>query len=167
MGIGPIVSSVSSITESLSQFVDKWLQPLIKGLPSYVKDTTDFINLIERTPFSKDCILASIDVSSLYTKIPHDEGKHAVIDTLKAMDNPDPYQPPLEIIGELVHIALNNNVFEFNDKFYLQIQGTAMDTKMSPDFADIFMGKLEPILKEHGIGHILIWKRFINGVFII
>ena len=42
-----------------------------------------------------------------------------------------------------------------------------MDTKMSPDFEDIFMGKLEPILKEHGIGHILIWKRFINGVFII
>jgi len=32
--IGPIVSSVGSVTESLSQFVDKRLQPLIKGLPS-------------------------------------------------------------------------------------------------------------------------------------
>ena len=83
------------------------------------------------------------------------------------MDNPDPYQPPPEIIGELVHIVLNNNVFEFNDKFYLQIQGTAMDTKMSPAYANIFMAKFEPILKEHGIGHILIWKRFIDGVFII
>jgi len=42
-----------------------------------------------------------------------------------------------------------------------------MDTKMSPAYANIFMGKLEPILQEHGIGHILIWKRFIDGVFII
>ena len=47
MGIRPIVSSIGSTTETLSQFVDKRLQPLIKGLPSYVKDTTDFINLIK------------------------------------------------------------------------------------------------------------------------
>ena len=49
MGIRPIVSSCESITEKISQFVDKWLQPYVKNLPSYVKDTTEFINLIERT----------------------------------------------------------------------------------------------------------------------
>ena len=30
MGIGPIVSSCNSITERISQFVDRWLQPHVK-----------------------------------------------------------------------------------------------------------------------------------------
>lgn len=39
MGICPIVLSCESITERISQFVDKWLQPYVKSLPSYVKDS--------------------------------------------------------------------------------------------------------------------------------
>ena len=65
MGIRPIVSSCDSITEKISQFVDKWLQPYVKNLPSYVKDTTEFINQIEATQLPTNCKLASIDISSL------------------------------------------------------------------------------------------------------
>ena len=43
MGIRPIVSCVNNATENLSQYVDIWLQPLMKALPSYIRDTTDFI----------------------------------------------------------------------------------------------------------------------------
>ena len=46
MGIRPIVSSVNSITEPISEFVDKWLQTHVHKLPSYLKDFTQFINLI-------------------------------------------------------------------------------------------------------------------------
>ena len=46
MGIRPIVSSVNSITENISSFVDFWLQPLVKRLPSFLKDTQHFVNLI-------------------------------------------------------------------------------------------------------------------------
>ena len=66
-------------------------------------------------------MISRIDVSSLYTNIPHDEDKQAVISKLKSMENPGPYQSPPEIIGELVDVVLHKNVFEFDDKFYLQI----------------------------------------------
>lgn len=33
MSFRPIVSSCNSITEPMSQFVDKWLQPLVKNFP--------------------------------------------------------------------------------------------------------------------------------------
>ena len=138
----------------------------MRNLPSYIRDTTEFINLIETTKLPKECILASIDVSSLYTNIPHDEGKLAAIKALEEQENPDPRQPPPEIIGELIDIVLQNNVFEFNDKAYLQIQGTAMGTKMAPAYANIFMGSLEPILMKEGEPHILLWKRFIDDIFI-
>ena len=49
MGIRPIVSSVNSVTENISSFVDGWLNPLVQKLPSYVKDSGEFIKLIAST----------------------------------------------------------------------------------------------------------------------
>ena len=169
MGIRPIVSSCNSITEPISNFVDKWLQPKVQQLPSYIKDSTQFINLIETSHLPKHCLLASIDVSSLYTNIPHNEGTQSALHYLK--QDPDTYrqpeQPIPEVLIELIDIVLKNNVFEFNDNYYLQIQGTAMGTKMAPAYAKLFMGKLEQKLIEKGKQHILIWKRFIDDVFIV
>ena len=169
MGIRPIVSSCNSITEPISQFVDKWLQPHVKTLPSYLKDTTEFLKLIETTKLPQNCILASIDVSSLYTNIPHKDGKQSVLHFLQ--HNPDNYsrpeQPIPEILTELIEIVLKNNVFEFNNNYYLQIQGTAMGTKMAPAYANLFMGKLEEKLRELGKPHIMPCKRFIDDTFVI
>ena len=142
IGIRPIVSSCNSITENISQFIDIWLQPLMKKLPSFLRDTTDSINLIENTKLPNDCILASIDVSSLYTNIPHGEGRTAAVEAILKNDTPIPLQPQPQIVGELIDIVLQNNVFEFNEKFFLQKQGTAMGTKMPPAYANLFMGKL-------------------------
>ena len=123
MGIRPIVSSCNSITETISQFVDRWLQPHVKNLPSYLKDMTEFLKLIETTKLPPKCILASIDVSSLYTNIPHDDGKQSVLYLLQ--NNPDNYlrpgQPLPEVLTELIDIVLKNNVFKFNNNYYLQI----------------------------------------------
>ena len=38
------------------------------------RDTTDFINLIEKTKVNKHTFLVSMDVTSLYTNIPQEEG---------------------------------------------------------------------------------------------
>ena len=59
MGIRPIVSSCNSITKPISQFVDRWLQPHVKNLLSYLKDSTEFLKLIETTKIPSNCILAS------------------------------------------------------------------------------------------------------------
>jgi len=66
MGIRPIVSSCSSITENISEYVDIWLQQPMRQLPSFIRDTTDFIQLVEKTILPEECILATIDASSLY-----------------------------------------------------------------------------------------------------
>ena len=41
---------------------------------SYLKDTTAFINFIEKTKIPEKAILVSMDVTSLYTNIPQEEG---------------------------------------------------------------------------------------------
>ena len=122
MGIRPIVSSCESITERISQFVDRWLQPYVQRLPSYVKDTTELINQIEQLKLPTNCYLASIDVSSLYTNIPHKEGIQNVLHFLTNHEEryKHPEQSNPEILGELMNLVLKNNVFEFNEQFYLQ-----------------------------------------------
>ena len=70
----PIVSSNSHPTEHISHF-DYHLQPLVHKLPSFVKDTNDFLNkLLTIGNLSANSLLVTVDVSSLYTNIPHDEG---------------------------------------------------------------------------------------------
>ena len=69
----PIISGVSGPTEKLSAFVDKLLQPIAQQQKSYLKDTTDFINFIERTKVPENAILVSMDVTSFYTNMPQEE----------------------------------------------------------------------------------------------
>ena len=118
MSIRPIISSCNSITENISKFIDTWLQPpYVQTLPSFLKDTTDFINLLETTALPEDCILASIDVTSLYTNIPHEDG---IEYTIKHIENhPDnfkhPEQPSTTILRELMNIAFKKTSQNFRN----------------------------------------------------
>ena len=65
-----VVSSVECHTITISKFVDQYVQPHAKSLPSYEKDTSDFINRINKTKdINKDTILVTLNVKSLYTNI--------------------------------------------------------------------------------------------------
>lgn len=167
MGIRPIVSSVNSVTENISSFVDGWLNPLVRKLPSYLKDSSEFIKLITSTRIPQNSILVSVDVSSLYTNIPHKDGIAACAQALQADIDPDPLRPPTEILVEMLNIVLKNNVIEFNNEFFLQLQGTAMGTKMAPAYANLFMGSIEDTLQNIDRDHINTWKRFIDDIFVI
>ena len=63
----PIVAGNDGPTERISSFVDSLLQPIAKSQKSYLKDTTDFVNFIERRNLPEDAFLVSLDVASLYT----------------------------------------------------------------------------------------------------
>ncbi len=83
MGIRPIVSSCESPTENISQFIDYWLQPIMKGNPSYLKGKTELINQLNELTLPKDTLLVTIDVKSFYTCIPHKEGIQACAEALE------------------------------------------------------------------------------------
>ena len=72
MGIRPIVSLCESPTENISQFLDFWLQPLLKALPSYSKNTTELINELKDLYVEPDTILVLKHVErhfNLITKV--------------------------------------------------------------------------------------------------
>ena len=70
-----VVSSVNSHTEKISAYVDDYLRPLAERLPSYIRDTTEFIKRLRALgKLPRNCLLVTLDVSSLYTNTNTDEG---------------------------------------------------------------------------------------------
>ena len=163
-GIRPIVSGCSGPTEKISAFLDHYLKPLVPLMPSYIRDSGHIISILESTPFPQDCLLVTIDVSSLYLNIPQDEGTS---ECLRSLENRDLMPLPKDIMQTLFDIVLKCNVFSFHTHIYQQIQGTAMGTKMAPSYANLFMDSLESsFLKDEPLQPAL-WKRYIDDILCV
>ena len=160
----PIISGCEGPTERLSSFVDKLLQPIAQSQKSYLKDTTHFINFIEKTKVPPNTILVSMDVTSLYTNIPQEEGITTVCKAYEKFHN---YNPPIPShnLKEMLCLILKENSFQFIGKNYLQTHGTAMGTKMAVAFANIFMAEIETKLINQSNTKPIKWKRYIDDIF--
>ena len=161
----PIVSSCGAPTERISEYVDHHLHPLVVQIPSYLRDTTDFLrklSTLETLP--PGSILVTLDVSSLYTNIPHNEGVAACREALETRPS---LAPPTNYLVDLIQQILTLNNFTFNGEHYLQTQGTAMGTRMAPSYANLFMAKLEETLLTQTTISPRIWWRYIDDVFAI
>ena len=160
----PIISGCDGPTERISAFVNSLLQPIMKEQRSYLKDTTNFINFVEGTKVPKNTILVSMDVTSLYTNIPQEEGITTVCNAYDIFYTNNP-PIPTNFLKEMLRLILQENSFQFNGKDYLQIHGTAMGTKMAVSFANIFMAKIETEIINHCTKKLLVWKRYMDDVF--
>ena len=65
----PIISQCGAPTEKIGRFLDYFLKPIVKKQNTYIKDTQDFINKIERLLVPKSALLVTYDVTSLYTNL--------------------------------------------------------------------------------------------------
>ncbi|XP_067849122.1 uncharacterized protein [Heptranchias perlo] len=79
-----------------------------------------------------------MDVSALYTSIPHDDGITATVSVLNTNNRQSP-----DAILQPIRFILDHNVFTFDNQFFTQTHGTAMGTKFAPQYANIFMHKFE------------------------
>ena len=168
----PICSGYNSCSTRLSEWVDSFLKPAAMQTSSYIRDTTDFVNKIEEFKNninkSKDFYIVTMDVSSLYPNIDHEEGVAACREALERRIDKS---VPSDVIADLITFILKSNTLSFDDKFYHQIKGTAMGTPMAVNFANLFMSKFETDLlrdyqKEYHKGPVM-WIRYIDDIFFV
>ena len=82
---------------------------------SYIQDTTDFINKTKDINVPKGSLLVTMDVKSLYTNIPNNEGMNAVDETLTINKTPTKLKT---VILTFLHFILTLNNFIFNGTNY-------------------------------------------------
>ena len=169
--IRPIISGCGSYLENVSLYVEHFIKDLATKHASKLKDTPDFLRKLEEVKskgaLPKDAILLVTDVSALFTNIPKNEGIEATKEALNQRTNPE---ISTEFITRLLELILKHNIFEFNQKLYKQLIGSAMGSRPIPPYADIFMSrKVDPhfskIAQKHG--NLLFFKRFLDDLFSI
>ena len=123
------------------------LKPFIEHVKSYIRDDIDFLNKL-RTETNEKKVPATFDISSVYTNLDNDLGRQAI--NLWLEKDPDglPRNIPTEFVLDALGIVSESHVFFFNNKYYLQIKGCAMGTKLAPTYATLVMAYLELRLFE-------------------
>ncbi|XP_073441691.1 uncharacterized protein [Dendrobates tinctorius] len=165
----PIVASTDSLFSPISITLEKIFTPHIPKIASYLKDTNHFLTIIRSiTSVPSNCLLVTLDVSSLYTSINHHEGLHAVDKFLDTYMDLSP--PKKDFCLDMLEVVLTKNFFLFEDQFFLQCRGTAMGSNVAPPYANIYMDFFEhnhiyphPLFENQ----VALWKRYIDDIFLI
>jgi len=160
----PIVSDCDSDTYRVSEYIDHFLAPLAVKHDSYLKDTPDFLKKLGSIKPQPNCLLITLDVESLYTNIDNNDGIKTVTEAF--LDTPDPNRPDQALL-ELLQICLENNDFQFDKEWFLQIWGTAMGKKFAPNYANLFLAKWEKLALSKCNKHPKCFLRFLDDIFII
>jgi hypothetical protein len=86
-----------------------------------------------------------MDVKGLYPSVPKKEGLDAC---KQALDNrPNPSIPTTDVLS-MIRLVLENNNFSFNGKHYLQVEGTAIGSRLGMNYASTYLGVWEQQLLE-------------------
>ena len=104
-----------------------------------------------------------MDVNSLYTNIPQEEGIATVCKTYETFyGNKLPI--PTHFLREMLRIILKENTFHFNGKNHLQTHGAPMGTKWQY-LANILLVEVATDIINQSPYKPLIWKRYIDNIF--
>ena len=110
----------------------------------------------------------SIDVTGLYSNIPHQEGLDCLEEALNTREDKS---IPTAFLVTLMALVLMRNIFEFDGMLFMQLIGTAMGTRAAPTFANLFMGKIDKLIQKAAFfgtkNLIMFYKRFIDDILLI
>ena len=154
---------------SISLLLERILTQLLPFVPAHLSSTEDCMTALRNLEnLPEECIVASLDVVSLYSNIPIQESIDAAIELLEEHEESvDMFALSLSEIREMLMFVLESNFFEFDGAIYRQQQGLAMGNHLAPPLAIIFMSKFESrALSEYPLKPLL-YRRYIDDCILV
>ena len=102
-----------------------------------------------------------MDVKELYPSIPRKEGLDACREALIVRGD---QSMPTEEVLKLIELVLDNNNFQFEDSHYLQIDGTAIGSKLGKNYACTYMATWEKQLLDTELTPVE-YVRFVDDIW--
>lgn len=135
----PIISSIQGPTNNIAKYIATILKNAYNtDNEYYITDSFHFSSVVNNLKIPDNYVLISLDVVNLFgslTKNIINEVIKARWETIKTYANGLTEKKFLEITD----FVLDNNYFSYNQKFYIQILGCAMGSKLSPILAQYVM----------------------------
>ncbi|KAK6525084.1 hypothetical protein TWF694_011915 [Orbilia ellipsospora] len=166
----PIIPSHSWCTRRASELADFVLRQAVKDyLPWCVESTKEVVSKLQCHTFLRadDIWIVTGDVQSFYTNVPIDSTSQKLG---KLMGNRELEGIRTSRIKDLLDIVMYVNCFEFNGKYYRQVEGVAMGTSCAPAFANLSLGLLEmstSIVDKIGPVGLQFYARYIDDIQLI
>ena len=161
----PIVSNKSSFMYKISKWLANLLSPFLGTFsPSHIKHSEDFICKFNNSNIPTNNIkLLSLDVESLFTKVPIDDVLTFLTNKLESYE--DHFPVGLGKTIELIKLCVTNNVFSFNGCYYKQKFGCSMGNPLSPLLANLYMEYFETVLLSPIKPPNMVWYRYVDDIF--
>jgi hypothetical protein len=161
----PIISQVTSPIYKTAKELDTIIKPYIPKQFS-VKSRDDFLEILRAARPSG--LLASLDVTSLFTNVPTEEtleiiGKHVYSHpTLPAPSIPK------KILLDLLRLCTSESPFRTPDnKIYRQTNGVAMGSPLGPTFAEYYMCEIENRVLSDELNKPELYCRYVDDIFVV
>ena len=160
----PIVSVCGSLLDGLGRLVDKILQPFSKNTTSAIKNSLDLKEmLVNLNPLPASARFFTADAVSMYTNIDTTHALAVIQQYIK--QQPSIYATIHEQNAAIEGLTLimKNNIFQFGDTYWLQLNGTAMGVSPSCAYATLYFAVHEQKLLKY-FPELSFYKRFIDDI---
>ncbi|XP_055522576.1 uncharacterized protein LOC129716761 [Wyeomyia smithii] len=155
--------NVSTPMEKMAAWVVNEMKhyPISHG--ASVKNSVDLVEQLKGVELRMGEILVSFDVKALFPSVPVPD---AIQSFRGHLERSRASSIQIEAYTSIVERCMDQNFFTFRGKFYRQVFGLCMGSKLSPLLAELFMSDFEGKLKEEKIFP-RVWKRYVDDVFAI
>ncbi|XP_068206221.1 uncharacterized protein [Palaemon carinicauda] len=127
----PILSAINTCSNDLSKHLVTKLAPLT--IHEYtVKNTYEFVDLINSVGDANNDVMFSFDIESLFTNIPLRETLEIILEQL--FPNPEDIFEGFskKLFKIILELATTTSTFMFTNKLYEQVDGVAMGSPCGP-----------------------------------
>ena len=164
--IRAIINCISHPTEKICKFVDAFLKPIVSKLPTVLKDSQDLLQRINDFKLNNREItkmyLYSCDFESLYTNIDPRDATNKICQYIKANKLLKSKHLKLEALKTILTLIFKNNVFKYENLYFVQLIGLPMGCKCGPTIANLYLY----IIEESWVSSKkpLLYGRFIDDI---
>ena len=173
----PITAAHSWVTTILGKFVMKELSYFLENDPVIIKSTPEFVKALDKYNENPvpDTVMVSVDVVSLYPSIPRKCMRRWLESAMKRnfRRNHD-CEADIKYIGfllDMVEYMHHCHVVQFDDKYFQQVEGTAMGLNVAPAIANLFMSNFWHIAQAKLKGRLKILlhllKNYLDDAFFL
>jgi hypothetical protein len=164
----PICDFRKSPSYKLANHLNKILKILTIKSRLTLKNSYQFAKQIKDYQLQPNQIMASFDVTSLFTKVPIAETMNYlnVLLTKEPQTWKEHTSLAIKDILDLTQQCLSSNYFKWNDSYFKQSSGTPMGSPIFSVFAEIYMQYFESeVVLNHPKVHF--YRRFVDDTFAV
>jgi hypothetical protein len=151
----PTVNNIGAPTYQLSKYLAGLLSQLTGNLAHHVKNSFQFVQILESLRVQPEYLMISSDVVSYFINVP-------IVDSLELLS----HHFEDDILALFKHV-LTSTYFCFDGQFYEQTDGVAMGSPISLVIANFFMEDFQKKATEQATHKPVCWFRYVDDTSVI